>query len=168
VTYPNANDTVNIAQIVDQVVTLRGTPMILRDSIHAPKRPSVVNLSLTDLRHRLNALRHKPTSERSGFLLIAASSIPGYNRLEKLSYIKERFQEMPGYLDLNWKYHDQSAAIIVEFCDHTHSVQAHQMIAEKFTKLKISIIDDLRQLLHRSSLTTPHIQRNLNPHQDPT
>jgi len=58
VTRSNTNDVIDVAQLVDQVVTSRGEQQTLRDSIHSPKGPSVVNLSLTDLRHRLNALRH--------------------------------------------------------------------------------------------------------------
>src|SRR6266498_3819703 len=168
VTSKNADDVVDVAQLVNCVITSRGEQQKLSDSIHAPKRPSVINLSPSDLRHRLNQLRHKPTSERPGFLLVEAHSIPGYNRLEKINCITNIFQEMPGYVDLNWKYHDQSAAIIVEFCNHTHSVQAYQQIADKFKELKISIIDDLRQLLQRSIPSTPHKLRDLNPHQDHT
>ncbi len=59
---PNANDVVDVAHLVDQVVMSRGQPKSLRDSIHAPKGASVVNLPPNDLRHRLNKLRHKPTS----------------------------------------------------------------------------------------------------------
>ncbi len=63
VTPKNANDAVDVAQLVDQVVTSCGVQQKLSDSIHVPKGPSVVNLSPSDLRHRLNVLRHKPTSE---------------------------------------------------------------------------------------------------------
>jgi len=52
----NANDVVDVAQVVDQVVTSLGKPMNLSNSIHAPKRQSIVNLPPKNLRHRLNAL----------------------------------------------------------------------------------------------------------------
>src|SRR6266498_1892573 len=60
VTDQNASDVIDVAQIVDQVVSSRGAHKNLSDSMHAPKRLSIVNLSPKDLRHRLNALRHKP------------------------------------------------------------------------------------------------------------
>ena len=78
-TSTNANDVVDVAKLVDQVITSRGVQQKLSDSIHAPKGLSVVNLSLNDLRHRLNVLQHKLTSERPGLLLISATSISGYN-----------------------------------------------------------------------------------------
>jgi len=56
VTSTNANDVVDVAKLVDQVITSRGVQQKLSDSIHAPKGLSVVNLSLNDLRHRLNIL----------------------------------------------------------------------------------------------------------------
>ncbi len=101
VTSSNANDVVDFAKVVDQVVTSREELMKLCDSIHAPKRQSVVNLPLKDLHHHLNALQYKPTSEQPGFLLIHASSIPGYNRLDKLNNIKNITQPLKGFLDLN-------------------------------------------------------------------
>ena len=62
-TFLNTNDEIDIAQVVDQVVISRGELMKLTDSIHAPKTQSIVNLPPKDLRHQLNALYHKPTSE---------------------------------------------------------------------------------------------------------
>jgi len=101
VTSSNANDIIDVVNLVDQVVTSSGTPRKLSDSIHAPKRPSIINLPLKDLRYRLNALRHKPISDQPGFLLIKASSIPEYNRLDKLNLIRDLFQPITGYIDLN-------------------------------------------------------------------
>ncbi len=75
----NANDVLDVAVVIDQVVTSRGAPKTLNDSLHTPKRQSIVNLPPNDLRHHLNALRHKPTSDQPGFLLIKANSIVGYN-----------------------------------------------------------------------------------------
>ena len=49
VTLQNTNDDINIAKLVDQVVTSRGEQQILHDSMHTPKGPSVVNLSSKDL-----------------------------------------------------------------------------------------------------------------------
>ena len=44
----NANDAVDVAQVVDQIVTSLGKPMNLSNSIHAPKRQSIVNLPPKD------------------------------------------------------------------------------------------------------------------------
>jgi len=144
VTVTNANDVTDVNHFVDQVINSYDAPQHLCDSIHAPKQPSVVNLSLNDLRHRLNVLRHKPASEQPGFLLIAAHSIPGYNRLDKLNHIIALFQLLPGYLDLTWKYHDRSAAIMIEFSSQIYSRQAHDHFKMQHSELEISIIDDLR------------------------
>ncbi len=114
-TSPNANDVIDLAKVVDQVVSSQGEARKLKDSMHAPKRPSIINLPPKDLRHKLNALRHKPTDEQLGFLLIKASSISGFNRLDKLSFISDNSQPLIGFLDTNWMYHDQQAAVIVEF-----------------------------------------------------
>ncbi len=135
-----ANDVVNVAQIVDQVVTSRGAQQTLSDSIHAPQGPSVVNLSLTDLRHRLNALRHKSISERPGLLSIPAASVPGYNRLDKLQHIQSIFQLLPGYLDHNWMYHDRSATIMVEFSNIDYTRQAQQEASVSHLALEITPI----------------------------
>ncbi len=121
VTTNNANDIVDVAQVVNQVITSCGVQQKLSDSIHAPKRLSVVNLSSCDLHHHLNELRHKPSVEWPELLLITAHSIPRYNRLDKLNHIKELFESVPGYLDLNWQYHDRSTAIMVEFSNQDYS-----------------------------------------------
>src|SRR6266498_5656124 len=123
-TIQNAYDVVDVANVVDQVVISHSELMNLSDSIYAPKRPSVVNLPPKDLHHRLNALRHKPTSDQPGFLLFNASSIPGINRLDKLNLIRDLAQLLKGYIDLNWMYHDYYAAIIVEFVNQQLSQQA--------------------------------------------
>ena len=168
VTPQNANDVIDVAHLVDQVVTSRGEQQTLNDSIHAPNRPSVISLAPNDLRHRLNKLRHKPPLDRPGFLIIASSSIPGYNRLDKLSYIMDRFQSLPGYQDLNWQYHDHSAAIIVEFSNYNYSSQAHQTIVAQFPELIVSIIDDLRQILSNTQSSCSHTPRYSKHHQDTT
>ncbi len=61
VTLTNANDEINLAHVVDQVVISRDELMKLSDSIHAPKGQSVVNLPPNDLRYQLNVFRHKLT-----------------------------------------------------------------------------------------------------------
>ena len=111
----NANNNVDVAKVIDQIVISRDKLMNLSDSIHTPKRPLVVNLPPKDLRYHLNALRHKPTSEQPGFLLFNASSIPGINRLDKLNLVRDLSQPLNGFMDLNWMYHDRHAAVIVEF-----------------------------------------------------
>ncbi len=105
-------------------------------------------MSLTDLRHRLNALCHKSTSERPGLLSIPAASVPGYNRLDKLQHIQSIFQSLPDYLDHNWMYHDRSAAILVEFSNIDYARQAQQEASVSHPTLEITPLDDLRQLLH--------------------
>ena len=60
VTSPNANNAIDISKVVDRVITSREELMKLSDSIHAPQGPSLVSLPPNDLRHRLNALHHKP------------------------------------------------------------------------------------------------------------
>jgi len=116
-------------------------------------------LSPSDLRHRLNVLRHKSKEERPGLLIIFTNSIPGYNRLDKLNHIKELFAHVPGYLDLNWKYHDHSAAVIVEFSNQASSRQALQSVCATNPALEITLIDDMRQLLNRLLSSAPHTQR---------
>ena len=111
----NTSNVVDIASLVDHVIASRGVPKTIHNSIHAPKAQSIVNLPPKDLHHHLNALHHKPSTEQPGFLLFTASSIPRYNRLNKLNFIRELSQTLPGFLDLNWLYHDQSAAIIIEY-----------------------------------------------------
>jgi len=137
----------------------------LSDFIHAPKGLSVVNLSLTDLRHRLNALRHKPTSKQPSLLCIPANSISEYNRLDKLQHIQSIFQVLPGYLDHNWMYHDRSVTIMVEFSNLDYSYQAHHEISANHPELEIYPIDDLRQLLQRSQTPALHSQRSYDPNQ---
>ncbi len=56
VSISNANDAIDVAQIIDQVVASRDDQKDLYDSMHAPKRPSIVNLPPKDLRHHLNSL----------------------------------------------------------------------------------------------------------------
>ena len=97
----NANDVIDVAAVIDKVVTSRSTPKILNDLLHAPKRPSIISLPPNDLRHRLNALHHKLTSEQPGFLLIKANSIEGYNQLDKLNIIRDLFQPLNGFMDIN-------------------------------------------------------------------
>ncbi len=121
----STNDVVDVADLVNQIVASRGTQMNLNDSIHAPNHQSVVNLPPKNLRHWLNQLRHKPTSEWSGFLLVSASSIPGYNRLDKLNLIHDLFWAFPDFLDLNWIYHNRRAAVIVEYVNQQYFQQAH-------------------------------------------
>ncbi len=62
-TSTNANDVIDVAAVIDQVVTSRSASETLNDSLHIPKLQSIVNLPLNDLHHRLNALHHQPTSE---------------------------------------------------------------------------------------------------------
>ena len=97
VTDLNASDEIDVTQLVDQLVSSRGSSKNLSASIHAPKRPSIVNLPPKDLRHRLNALRHKSISDRPGFLLLPASSIPGSNRLDKLNFVRDLFRTTADY-----------------------------------------------------------------------
>ena len=120
----------------------------------------------SDLRHRLNVLRHKPISEQPGFILIAATSIPGYNRLDKINYIKDLFHNLNGYVDLNWKYHDRSAAIIIEFNNQTTSSQATYQISASHPDLELTQVTDLRQILHRSNSTNSHNPRFQERKQD--
>ena len=49
VTDQNASDVIDVAQIVDQVVSSRGAHKNLSDSMHASKRPSIINLPPKDL-----------------------------------------------------------------------------------------------------------------------
>ncbi len=101
VTPTNANDVVNVAHMFEQVVASRGVHKNLSDSIHALKGQSVINLPPNDLCHRLNKLWHKPASKQPGFLLIAASSIPKYNHLDKLNFVRAFFQTLAGFLNIN-------------------------------------------------------------------
>jgi len=101
VTVQNTNDVVNVAKLVDHLIKSRGIHQTLQDSVHAPKGKSIINLPPKDLRHHLNALRHKPILEQPDFLLINASSIPGYNCLDKLNLVREFSQTLHEYLDLN-------------------------------------------------------------------
>ncbi len=116
-----ANNVINIAHLVDQVFASRGPLKLMYNFIHAPKGQSVINLPPKDLRHRFNALHHKPTSEQPGFILISASSILGFNHLDKLNNVREIFQALPGFKDLNWMYHDHHAAVIVEYVNPNYS-----------------------------------------------
>ncbi len=158
----NANDVLDIAAVIDQVVTSRSVPETLNDSLHAPKRQSIVNLPSNDLRHRLNALRHKPTSDQSGFLLIKAISIAGYNRLDKLNFIRNIFQPLQGFMDLNWMYHDHHATVIVEFNDPLLSQQAQQKIQVTNPDLDIIHVKDMRTIINHSRSSTEHTPRSDN------
>src|SRR6266540_232233 len=169
---PNANDVVDVAHLIDQVVMSRGQPKSLRDSIHALKGASVVNLPPNDLCHRLNKLRDKPTSEQPGFLLIKATSIPGFNRLDKLNLIRDLSQPLTGFLDLNWMYHDRQAAVIVEYDNQQSSLHAQLTINDTHLDIDITNVTDLRTILshqHSNISHTPRYQelsRYANQHMD--
>ncbi len=158
-TASNANDIIDVAHVVAQVVTSRGEPMTLCDSIHAPKGKSIVSLPSKDLRHHLNALRHKPASEQLGFLLITASSIPGHNRLDKLNLIRDLSQSFSGYLDINWMYHDQQAAIIVEFVNQQQAQQGQQTINSTYPDIDVTNVLDMRTIINRPRSSKSHTPR---------
>src|SRR6266540_3455549 len=133
------------------------------DSIHAPKRPSIVNLPPNDLCHRLNALCHKPTAEQPGFLLIKASSIPGYNQLDKLNFVKDISHTLTGFLDLNWMYHDQQATVIVELMNQPQVQQAQQSINSTYPDMYITNVLDMRIILNCPRQSPTHTPRYNEP-----
>jgi len=102
----------------------------------------------------LNALRHKNTSDQPDFLLIKTSSVPGYNRLDKLNFVRDLFQISDGFQDLNWRYHDKQAAIIVEHATHITTQQAVHSLSLSHPDLETTTIDDLRQLLNKDEYHT--------------
>jgi len=159
VTYPITSDDIDIAEVVDQVIESCGGQQKLSDSIHVPKGRSIVNLLSDNLHHKLNTLWHKLTSERPDFITIITSSIPELNRLDKLECIRNIFQPLIGYLDLNWIYHNHQSAIIVEFVNKDLMKQAHHIIASTHHNLKTIIIENLRQLLNHSKSNSTHIPR---------
>jgi len=124
VTNPNANDINIVANVVDHIITTQGPKQFLHNSIHAPTNQSILNLSSRDLRHKINSLRHKSKDHHPGFALIYATGIPGQSRIDKLDYVREILAPMTGYIDLTWKFHDQQAAIIIEFVNQSHIQQA--------------------------------------------
>ncbi len=170
VTHQNTSDVIDVTHIVDQVVSSRGSHKTLSDSMHAPNRQSLVNLPPKDLRHRLNALRHKNTSDRPGFLLIKASSVPGYNRLDKLNFVRNLFHTSDSFQDINWRYHDKQAAIIVEHATHNATQQAAQSLSLSHPDLESTIIKDLRQLLYKDDhhTHTPRLSSHDNFHNPST
>src|SRR6266540_4326921 len=156
---PNADDAIDLAKVVDQVVSSQGEVRNLMASMHAPKRPSIINLPPKDLRHKLNALRHKPTDEQPDFLLVKASSIPGFNRLDKLNFISDNSHLLTGYLDTNWMYHDQQAAVIVEIANQTQAQQALQSLQSRYPDLDVMNVTDMRTILNRPSHASTHTPR---------
>src|SRR6266540_3742733 len=156
---PNANDAIDLAKVVDQVVSSQGEVRNLMDSMHALKRPSIINLLTKDLRHKLNALRHKPTDELPGFLLIKASSIPGFNRLDKLNFISDNSHLLTGFLDTNWMYHDKQATVIVEFTNQQQAQQALHSLHSRYPDTDIINVTDMRTILNRPNHPTTHTSR---------
>ena len=72
-----------------------------------------------DLRHHITNTSHvTPVTNNNHnhvFATILAHALPGDNRFEKLNYVNDYFKNQPGFLDLDWKFHNGNANIFVEF-----------------------------------------------------
>ena len=86
----NTTDVRNVAEIVDQIVTSRGVKQTLTDSIHP--NPSSIYRPVTYVTNStLLGINQKKLD------YIAAATIPGSNRLEKLNHIQHICQSIPGF-----------------------------------------------------------------------
>ncbi len=84
---PNTNDISYKASVVDQMIQAKLPIHTLQDLIHASSPKSIINLFSRDLRHKINALKHKSNKDKLGFASILASTILGQNQLKKLDHI---------------------------------------------------------------------------------
>ncbi len=90
---------------------------------------------------------------------MSADSVPGFNRLDKLNFIRDIFKQSCGSQDINWMYHDQHAAIIVEHDSYQHTQNIVHSLSFSHPDLAITVVDDLRQLLNHRPIYNQHTSR---------
>jgi len=90
VTNLNTTDVRNVAEIVDQIIMSQSIKQTLMNSIHP--NPSLIYHPMTYVTNStLLGINQKKLD------YIAAATIPGSNRLEKLNHIQHICQSIPGF-----------------------------------------------------------------------